>query len=313
MEEKNWLAILLLCIDLRLDSADPKPFHPREWWNVHDKIPDTIPFNSLMTLDWKALYQRTGIDAGTCLRMQLLWKRRKEAEALLADFRERNIKVVPFFSKDYPGRLLQVMGHTAPPILFVVGNERLPGQKGISVTGMRDIDTRSRHFAEYLGRRCAREKHVLFSGMARGTDRTAMFSALRAGGRAVGVIPGNLESVQQNRETAPLINSGRLTLLTPYHPLRRFTPGKALGRNKIIYSLGRNSIVIASRPGRGGTWRGALTAVKSGRIQVFVRIEKDVPKGNPALIRAGGYRLEVADFKACPDMDTFFARHATPA
>lgn len=64
-----------------------------------------------------------------------------------------------------------------------------------------------------------------------------------------------------------------------------------MGRNKIVYALSDVAVVVSSATGSGGTWTGAIEAIKGGWIPVLVRDSPDTPDGNRALIAKGGVPL----------------------
>ena len=61
-----------------------------------------------------------------------------------------------------------------------------------------------------------------------------------------------------------------------------------MGRNKIVYALSDVAVVVSSASGSGGTWAGAIEAIKGGWVPVFVRDGEGVPVGNLDLIANGG-------------------------
>jgi predicted Rossmann fold nucleotide-binding protein DprA/Smf involved in DNA uptake len=60
-----------------------------------------------------------------------------------------------------------------------------------------------------------------------------------------------------------------------------------MGRNKLIYALSDVTVVISSADGSGGTWTGAIEALRGGWVPVLVRNEPGAPAGNRALIAQG--------------------------
>ena len=76
-------------------------------------------------------------------------------------------------------------------------------------------------------------------------------------------------------------------LATPYSPHASFNVGMAMARNKLIYALSDFALVIASDAGKGGTWAGAVEALKAGWVPVFAVDGPDAPDGNRLLIKRG--------------------------
>ena len=70
-----------------------------------------------------------------------------------------------------------------------------------------------------------------------------------------------------------------------------FSAGAAMGRNKLIYALSDVAVVVSSAEGSGGTWAGALEALKGGWVPVVARSGPGVPPGNAALVARGARAL----------------------
>jgi predicted Rossmann fold nucleotide-binding protein DprA/Smf involved in DNA uptake len=116
-----------------------------------------------------------------------------------------------------------------------------------------------------------------------------MQAALDAGGYAVGVLGDSL--VRALRTWGRWLRSGRLCLLTPYHPEAGFSVPNAMGRNKLIYTLADWAVVVASDKEKGGTWAGAIEALRHRWVPVLVLTYSGMPAGNRALIEKGGLAL----------------------
>ena len=177
----------------------------------------------------------------------------------------------------YPRRLKQRLKHAAPAILFGAGEQALLGQPGLAVVGSRNVDDQGKTYADYIGNACAREGLVLYSGGARGVDAISTNAALEARGTAVGVLAHSLEKAIRAADARPKLVSGDLALVTPYSPNAGFSVGAAMGRNKLVYALADYALVIASDVGKGGTWAGAMEALKAKWSPVFVLDGPDVP------------------------------------
>jgi predicted Rossmann fold nucleotide-binding protein DprA/Smf involved in DNA uptake len=64
-----------------------------------------------------------------------------------------------------------------------------------------------------------------------------------------------------------------------------------MGRNKLIYAFSDVAVVVSSAEGSGGTWTGAIEALKGGWVPLVVRSGSGVPPGNAALIARGASAL----------------------
>ena len=88
-----------------------------------------------------------------------------------------------------------------------------------------------------------------------------------------------------------ILLDGQLALITAYAPTAGFSVGAAMGRNKVIYGLSDFAVVVSSDFQTGGTWAGAVQALKAGWCPLFVRNGENVPKGNKELLKLGATSL----------------------
>jgi predicted Rossmann fold nucleotide-binding protein DprA/Smf involved in DNA uptake len=189
---------------------------------------------------------------------------------------------------DYPARLLQHLGRSAPPLLWGVGERSLPASGGIAIVGSREIDDDAAKWAEDVAAACARQAITVISGGARGTDQIATAAALNEGGRVIGVLPEGLGRPSVVGRYREAVVDGRLLLLSSVYPDAGFTIGNAMGRNKVIYGIAEVAVIVRADANSGGTWAGAEAELKrEDAIPVFVRAEGAVAEGNRALIALG--------------------------
>ncbi|MDY7020752.1 MAG: DNA-processing protein DprA, partial [Cyanobacteriota bacterium] len=195
---------------------------------------------------------------------------------------------------EYPKLLKHRLKHSAPAILYGVGNQDLLYQKGLAVVGSRDIDQDGLEYTQKIAQTCAEENIQVISGGARGVDQASMLGVLEADGTAVGVLADSLIKAATLGKYRPYIRARRLTLISAYDPNARFTVGNAMGRNKYIYALADHALVISSSVEKGGTWAGAMEVLKKmPTVPLWVRmenmqIENKIPEGNQKLIEQGG-------------------------
>ena len=220
----------------------------------------------------------------------------------------------------YPAALRRRLGLSAPPLLFGAGQRDGFDARSVAIVGSRDASESALEFAEALARRLAREGTPVVSGAARGIDRAAMNSAIDAGGVALGVVADSLLRQTKQVDTRELLQEGQLTLVTPYGPDVRFTPGNAMGRNKLIYCLADAAVVAATSVETGGTWAGAVEDLRRDWVPLWSWTDADAPPGNEALVAAGARRLlsghvpdeGVAEWLVAPDPAMGAATEARP-
>ncbi|HEY9800253.1 MAG TPA: DNA-processing protein DprA [Leptolyngbyaceae cyanobacterium] len=188
----------------------------------------------------------------------------------------------------YPKLLKQRLKHSAPAVLYGVGNIELLSQGGLAIVGSRDVDEELLAYTRKVAEVSALEGIQVISGAARGVDQEAMLSILNAGGTSVGVLADSLTKAAVNSKYRSSIKEGRLTLISSYDPDAGFNTGNAMGRNKYIYALADYALVVNSTFGQGGTWAGAVEALsKLKEIPVFVRMSPTASEGNQQLYNQG--------------------------
>jgi predicted Rossmann fold nucleotide-binding protein DprA/Smf involved in DNA uptake len=214
-----------------------------------------------------------------------------EVDRLLA----RGVWVVTVIDDPYPARLRDRLGKAAPPVLFGSGPISMLATGGVAIVGSRDADEAANAFTERLAASVAAGGATVVSGGARGVDVAAMRAAFDAGGTVIGVLPVGVERRLKEASTRSAVANGQAVLVSPYHPAAVFSAGAAMGRNKLIYALADVAVVVSSAEGSGGTWTGAIEAMKGAWAPVLVRDEPGVPPGNLALIAQGASPLRGSD------------------
>ncbi len=170
----------------------------------------------------------------------------------------------------YPVRWIESLGSAAPPVVWVENDVGPLAAPTVSVVGVRDAEPEVLERAERLGEMVAFSGRALCSGGAPGVDLAAERAALRFGGTVVEVLPCGLEW-SEGRFGMGAWPSGRLLRVSPWHPHQPFGGDLAMRRNALIYALGDRAVVVRARFREGGTWNGAVAALrrKSSRILVF--------------------------------------------
>lgn len=209
-----------------------------------------------------------------------------EVELELERLAERGVWCRTWFHSDYPPRLRAYLGRKSPPVLFGIGATSLLATPAIAVVGSRQAGPAALAFAEALAHEAIRRGKGVVSGGAKGVDLAALASSGKSGGGAIAFAADAL-SVVHRKLLAAGCPADRTTVLTPNHPESGFTVGQAMGRNKLIYGFAEAAAVVACEEGSGGTWTGAVEALKMGAIPVGVWVGAGSPGGNRALVGAG--------------------------
>jgi DNA processing protein len=284
-------ALILLCTSLGVDRAAAalRPLGPVAW----SRLDEALRRNSfrgpreLVGLTADEIARSLGIEDDIAAGYVRLLSRSGQLAFELDRLRSRGIWVVTIADGAYPVVLRDRLGSWAPPVLFGTGPASLLVAGGIAIVGSREADDNAVVFTERLAAAAAAGGSSVVSGGARGIDVAAMRAAFEGGGSVVGVVPEGVERRLRESSTRSAVAGGQAVLVSPYHPSAAFSAGAAMGRNKLIYALSDVAVVVSSADGSGGTWTGAIEALKGGWVPVLVRDEPGVPAGNRSLLGLG--------------------------
>lgn len=236
------------------------------------------------------LITETGCSALSCIQEARLERKRVEfllgrgtAMALaLERWARGGLWVISRGDEAYPQRLKRLLKNAAPPLLYGAGDKALLDKGGLAIIGSRAASESALSYTRAIAAKCAHEGLAVVSGGARGVDAAAMQGATEAGGYCIGVLASDLLKTCVNRQNRIGLQEGRLVLISPFYPEAGFNKGNAMGRNRYIYTLADQALVIDSALS-GGTWEGAVENLKQGWIPIYVRTPGE-GEGNAALV-----------------------------
>ena len=195
----------------------------------------------------------------------------------------------------YPLILRKRLGLDCPGSLWCKGDIHLLDTPAVALVGSRDLQQPNREFAEEVGRQAALQGLTLVSGNARGADRTAQESCLRAGGQVISVVADEL-SKQPLRENVLYVSEEDFEA--------EFSAQRAISRNRVIHALGRMVFVAQSHQGKGGTWDGTVKNLRFGWSPVLCF--RDGSEAACQLEQMGAFLIDTAavlDFGALQESD----------
>jgi predicted Rossmann fold nucleotide-binding protein DprA/Smf involved in DNA uptake len=285
-------AIALLCAPLKV--GDAKPLNTAEWARVATVVHGSEVGHPAGLLGMKAeeVASVLAIDLALAERIAHLLDRGGPFAFELERLADRGIWLLTRADDDYPGRLRKRLSLKAPPVLFGSGSRELVNGKAAAIVGSREADEAALAVARAAGAQLAREQVAVVSGGARGVDRAAMEGAASSGGVVVGFVADSLIRFTQQSDVRQLLADDQLALVTAFAPDARFTVGSAMARNKLIYCAADAAIVVSTAQGSGGTWTGAIEALKARWVPVWTWIGESAPPGNLSLVAAGAVALD---------------------
>jgi len=308
-------AVLALCSPLGLSKTGGEEVSPltlSDWNEIENKI-KASSFKRPSELQGRSaeeISRELSLAPAEAEQISLLLGRMGPLALELETYFSRGMWAITRLDERYPGRLRDTLKHQAPSVLFGAGDIRLLQRAGVAVVGSRNIDEKGAAFAREIGAKTVAASLPVVSGGARGTDRLAMDGAIQAEGVAIGALADSLEATIRKPDVQPLLADERLVLVTPYSPAAGFSVGAAMGRNKVIYGLSKFAVVVSSDFKTGGTWAGAVEALKGRWCPVFVREGAELPKGNRELIKMGAAALQEQELGKLGNLAEWMEEHA---
>ncbi len=283
----NQDSLAAILLTSRLASGGVKPLSSPEYWKQPEMA--NAP-SALLEVPQEALCRQHGLASEMALRVAALFDRAIAVAFEIDRLRQRGIHTLTPFDDQYPCQFKSRLKEKAPVVLHTAGPRELLRCPGLGVVGSRDIGEEGAEVAKNAARLASRLGISVVSGGARGVDRLAMNAALDEHdvvGTVVGFLAESLERQLKRPETRRAILDERVLLCTPYEPDAHFTTGRAMGRNKLIYAGALITLVVASDCETGGTWAGAVEAIKQGFGPVAVWRGPGEGPGNSGLEQLG--------------------------
>lgn len=291
----NQDSLAALLLTSRLASDEVKPLTSAEFWN-HPELASAP--SALLGTNPEALFEQHGLDKEMACRVTALFDRAIVMAFEIDRLRQRGIHTLTPFDEHYPCQFRSRLKGKTPVVLHAAGPRELLHRPGLGVVGSRDIGEEGTKIAKEAARLATRLGISVVSGGARGVDRLAMNAALDehgAEGTVVGFLADSLERQLKRPDTRRAILDERVLLCTPYEPDAHFTTGRAMGRNKLIYAGALITLVVASDKKSGGTWAGAVEALKHGFGPIAVWRGPVEGPGNQALEQLGATPVDSLD------------------
>ena len=304
ISEQSQAVLLLTAWFTKPGKGEPKPLTPKEWgrFALWLKEQGLSPEILLRASDVTATLSGWSDKTVNAHRIRSLLERAGALGIALEKWQRAGLWVMTRSDPDYPGRLKRRLKTDAPPVLFGSGNRQLLDQGGIAVVGSRNASEEDLAFTTHLGEAIALQGRTVVSGGARGVDEAATLGALDHDGTAIGILADSLLRASNSAKYRRALMDKNLVLVSPFNPEAGFDVGNAMARNKYIYALSDAAIIVSASEGKGGTWNGAVEALKHAWVPTWVKAHPDPQSGNAALIRLGARWLE-----AEPSMDVLVA------
>ena len=240
---------------------------------------------------WKAdLSELKNSGLGEKLSQNIFFERKKiNPEEEWDALEKEEIKIIPFFSADYPALLKE--SPYPPALLYIKGALDLNTAPAIAIVGARKCSEYGKQVAYSFSRDLTRAGITIVSGMAFGIDSAAHQGALDASGKTIAVLGNSLDdeniypanNLGLSREIA---KSG--ALLSEYPPKTQAGKITFPARNRIIAGVSLGTLVVEAGE-KSGALLTAKMALEANReiFSIPGPIFSEVSRGTNSLIQSG--------------------------
>lgn len=204
---------------------------------------------------------------------------------------ERAVRV-GFNDSVYPISVKNIMGSKAPNYLYMMGNTGLLNLPGIGFCGCRKSSSKGLDAAKDCAEQAAENNFTVVSGNAAGVDFQAHFSALKAGGKAIFVLPEGINHFRVKRGLKPIWDWENVLVVSQFEFDAPWSVFRAMERNQLIIALSRVMVVIEAGE-KGGTFNAGEATLKTN-MPLFVAEYQDMSveaRGNKVLLARGAQKL----------------------
>lgn len=285
MRTRSDASLASLLLTNRLVERDVAPLSTGAYWDLVSRVGDPA---RLLGLSAAEAVDVSGLDPVTGERIVRLLDGATQVAFQLEKMEQIGFWAITPFDASYPERFKRLLRDAAPPVLHGAGPVSLLSSDAIGIVGSRDVSPEGVRTARAAASAAVVAGLAIVSGGAKGVDQQSMAAAEQAGGRVVGFLADSLERRVKDPDTRRAIGEERVCLVTAYKPSAGFSPANAMGRNKLIYGASVVTLVVASDLQRGGTWEGALEALRRGYGRVAVWCGDGSGPGNEAIVEHGG-------------------------
>lgn len=199
-------------------------------------------------------------------------------------------KVLTAADLNYPRQWIDKLGASAPPVLWKEGV--FPSVDWVGIVGSRAVSDSVRFATCDVALDVLRLGRGVVTGGAVGCDEAAVDGALSCGtegaGRTAVLLPRGIEAgtPAEKAKVRRWVRSG-VCVLSVNAPTADFAAGLAMERNALIYALSDQTVAMAAELRSGGTWTGAVDALRRRLCVLGVPVGESEMPGLSALRRLG--------------------------
>jgi DNA processing protein len=194
----------------------------------------------------------------------------------------------------YPPNLRQI--HDAPPFLFLYGTLQPRDRLAVAVVGSRTVSAYGLRMARELTEGLVRYGLTVVSGLARGTDAQAHWTAMRAGGRTLAVMGSGIDVIYPSEHHALFHKIAEHGAVLTELPMGAQPDAENFpNRNRIISGVTLGTVIIEAAEKSGSLITAMLAAEQGREVFAVPGAVGDRTRGTHRLIRDGAKLTERAE------------------
>lgn len=215
-------------------------------------------------------------------------------EDQLERLRRSGARLLTWNDPAYPGNLRQI--HDPPPFLFMHGALDARDALAVALVGSRQVGAYGLRLAREISEGLVRYGVTVVSGLARGTDAQAHWSALRAGGRTVAVLGSGIDVVYPSEHHALFRAIARQgAVVTEFMMGTQPDAENFPSRNRIISGLALGTVIVEATEKSGSLITATLAAEQGREVFAVPGAIGGRTRGTHRLIRDGAKLTERAE------------------
>jgi DNA processing protein len=194
----------------------------------------------------------------------------------------------------YPVNLRQI--HDPPPFLFVQGVIEPRDAMAVAVVGSRQVSAYGLRIARELTEGLVRYGLTVVSGLARGTDAQAHWTALRAGGRTIAVLGSGIDVVYPSEHHALFkAIAAQGAVVTEFMMGAQPDAENFPNRNRIISGMALGTVIVEATEKSGSLITAAMALEQGREVFAVPGAVGERTRGTHRLIREGAKLTERAE------------------
>lgn len=187
-----------------------------------------------------------------------------DPESNLENLQKYGIKWVSVFDDEYPAALKQI--YDPPIILYYKGEIKPQDDFSIAIVGTRKMTGYGKLVTEKFATYLTTSGLTIVSGLARGVDSTAHWSAVKERGRTIAILGGGVNQIYppENISLVNQIIEDHGAVMSEYPPDYPSLPGNFPARNRIISGLSK-AVLVTEADVDSGSLITARVAIEQGK------------------------------------------------